>query len=303
MCLKLILNFGHIHIGRTLSFAGLTLQTERKHIVYAVIRKPAFPPPRYRRSQCVCPPPRRMFFFQRCHIRRTHRAHQLFATLAHPIAHFNGAVKSPIGRKIKMGLYLSCAIVCPITQIFSHHRCIDNFAGIHQPFGIKSALDFSKSLVKYCAKERFVPTTSNQTIAVLPAHSTAVFHHQIAHRFSDKSHFGDLVGILEIDHRPNVQQAHAGVCIITRPRVERFHQRPKLGNIIGQPFWWNSGVFDKSDGFGIAFYAHEQSQPRLANIPNIGLLAIGNSAGKSVFEILISQNYLEFVQLRDQLTV
>ena len=242
-----------------------------------------------------------MFFFQSRHIRRTHRAHQLFAALAHPIAHFNGAVKSPISGKIEVGIYLVRAIVCPITQIFGHHRRIDNFAGIHQSFGIKSAFDLPKSSVKYCAKERFVPTTPNQAIAVFSAYGTAVFHHQVSHGFGDKSHFCDLVGILEIDHRPNVQQTHAGMCIITRPRIERFHQRSKLGNIIGQPFWRNSGVFDKSNGFRIALYAHEQTQPRLAHIPNIGLLGIGNSARKGIFEILIAQNYLEFFQLRNQL--
>ena len=204
MRLKFILNFRHIHIGRALGFAGLTLQTKREHIVDAMIRKPAFPPSRNCGSKRVCPPPRGMLFFQRCHIRRTHRAHQLFATLAHPIAHFNGAVKSPIGGKIEVGIYLVCAIVCPITQIFGHHRRIDNFAGIHQSFGIKSAFDLPKSCVKCCAKKCFVPATANQAIAVFATHRPAVFHHQIAHGFGDKSHFGDLVSLFEIDHWSNV---------------------------------------------------------------------------------------------------
>ena len=204
MRLKFILDFRHIHIGRALGFAGLTFQAKREHIVDAMIRKPPCPPSRNRGSERICPSSCRMFFFQRCHIRRAHCAHQLFATLTHPIAHFNGAEKSPIGRKIEVGIYLVRAVVCPITQIFGHHRRIDNFSGIHQSFGVKSAFDLSKSFVKRRAKERFIPATPNQAIAVFSAYGTAVFHHQIAHGFGDKAHFCDLIGLFEIDHRPNV---------------------------------------------------------------------------------------------------
>lgn len=73
---------------------------------------------------------------------------------------------------------------------------------------------------------------------------------------------------MEVEHRPDVQQAGGGVPVVADLQVERPHDRLEPGDVGGQIRRPDRRVFDKRDRFRRAFAPGEQREAGFAHRPD-----------------------------------
>ena len=67
------------------------------------------------------------------------------------------------------------AVLRAVAQIFGHRRAIDDFAGVHNAVGIKSAFEFTEKPVDFRAEHLFIPYAADNAVAVFAAQGAAEF--------------------------------------------------------------------------------------------------------------------------------
>ena len=202
---KFVLELGHIHARRALGFAGFALQAQIHHAVDFMAVQAVGQRTGQRGAQGIGPAARGVLLVQGRHVRRTHRAHQLFAAVAHPRAHFNGFLKTTRLAKAEKRLDLGRLILLVVTQVLVHSKRPGDLAGVHNALWIKGVLDLDKGRDQLRAKHLGDPLAARQTIAVLARHGSAVFEHHIAHPLLHLAQELYALGVFEAENRPDVQ--------------------------------------------------------------------------------------------------
>ena len=78
---------------------------------------------------------------------------------------------------------------------------------------IERFLDVAERRVDGWPKHLLVPLAAGQAVAVLAAERAAELQHQVGHLLGDAPHAGHIAGVLQVEERPNVQTADAGMAV------------------------------------------------------------------------------------------
>src|SRR5262245_25185842 len=149
------------------------------------------------------------------HVRWTHGRTGELAALAIPIAHVDGSSKATVTAEVEIRLDVDGMVGRTMAEILTWGGAVHNLPGIHTVVGVKGVFHLLKCFVEHGTKMLFVEPTASQAVAVLTAHAAAILDDQIANLLHHRDHFVDFGGFFEIDPRPDMQAAHAGVPVIT----------------------------------------------------------------------------------------
>ena len=92
--------------------------------------------------------------------------------------------------------------------------------------GIEQPLDLPERLVQLRAEEARQELAADQAVAVLAGKRAAVVADQLEGLVGDRDHLLPVFRPVQIEHRPEMDHAHAGVGIHGRPHVATRGRRP-----------------------------------------------------------------------------
>src|SRR5262249_11767579 len=205
------------------------------------------------------------------HVRWTHGRSSELAALAIAIAHVDGGGKAAVAAEVEMRLDVDRMIGRTMAEILTWRGAVYDLPRIHTVVGVKGVFHLLERFVQYGTKMLLVEPAAGQAIAVLTAHAAAVFNDQIANFLHHRDHFVDFGGLFEIDPRPDMQAAHAGVAVITSSGVVGVDNLTETAQEIRQFGRVDGGIFDERNRFVVIAPAHEQTESGLAHFPDIPL--------------------------------
>ena len=82
---------------------------------------------------------------------------------------------------------------------------------------------------------------------------------------------------LDVDNGAQMQLTRADMCMIDATQAKVFEHLGEVGHVSRQFLGCHSRVFYHSDGFGVAFHAGKQAQPRFAQTPHLADFGTVNS--------------------------
>ena len=84
-------------------------------------------------------------------------------------------------------------------------------------------------------------------------------------------HLCDVVPLLQVHHRTDVQTADARVAVVARLRVVPPDDLVEPPDVLRQFLRRHGRILDERQGFGVAGHVHQQSEARLPHVPNLAL--------------------------------
>src|SRR5262245_54287329 len=142
-----------------------------------------------------------------------------------------------------------------------------NLPRVQKILRIKDLLDLAKRIVDDAPEHFAVPFASRQSVAVLATERAVVFENQISDVRGYSPHPGNIGWVFEIEQRPDVQAADAGVAIkgsfgamATQDLTESLHKFRQVSRR-------DSRVFYKCHRFAVAAHAIEQGHSRTPQGP------------------------------------
>ena len=99
---------------------------------------------------------------------------------------------------IKQRGWLRRGIAGGVAEVLSQRRRIDHLARVEEIVRIEGMLNLAKSFIDIGTKHLAVELAACQTIAMLAAHGTAEFQHEIAHLLSDLPHSAYLDPLFQV---------------------------------------------------------------------------------------------------------
>ena len=106
---------------------------------------------------------------------------------------------------------------------------------------------------------------------MLAAQGAAELQNEVRDVLHDGAHARHVGGVLEVEHRADVQTADAGVRVKASFRPMLSDDLLETGNIGRQLFGCDGGIFDKRCRLAIADHAKQQPLPGIANLPYVAL--------------------------------
>ena len=97
---------------------------------------------------------------------------------------------------------------------------------------------------------------------MLAAQRAAELQHQVGHLLGDAAHAGHVVGVLEVEQRPDVQTADAGVAVEGAVGAVLVQDVAESGRKLRQPFRRDRRVLDKSDRLAVAGHTEQAAASR-----------------------------------------
>src|SRR5205823_7788439 len=97
-----------------------------------------------------------------------------------------------------------------VAQALRHWRGIDDRAGVEYTLRVKNVLDLPERLVDDGPEHLLVPLAAGHAVAVLARERAAELEDEIAHLPRDAAHAGYVVGVLQVEHRADVQATNRG---------------------------------------------------------------------------------------------
>src|SRR5499426_907213 len=149
------------------------------------------------------------------HVRWTHGRPSQLAALAIPIAHIDSSGKAAVTAEVEIRLDVDGVVGRTMAETLTWGGAVHDLPRIHAIVRVKGMFHLLKCFVEYGTKMLFVEPTASQAVTVLTAHAAAILDDQITNFLHHRDHFIDFGGFFEIDPRPDMQAAHAGVPVIT----------------------------------------------------------------------------------------
>ena len=150
---ELVLQLGHVHLGRALGLARLALQAEVHHLVHGLAGEGVRPqPPGDDPAQGVGPAAGGMTIVARRLEGGAHGAVHL-AALAVAVAHLDGELEAAVAGKIERGLHGRASVILPQPQMLGGRGAVHDLARVHAAFGIEGTLHRPEGLVQLLPEE------------------------------------------------------------------------------------------------------------------------------------------------------
>ena len=302
MLLPLGLQSCHVDVGRTLALAGLTGEAEVHHVgdfgLGPGVGRLAGRGERL--PQHVGPRPRGVLFVPRRHVAGAHRAPHRgrLAALPHACALLRRAEHAPGVGKAKHRVMMRFGLAGENPQRRVHRRRIDDLARIEDPLRVEQPLHPLEQLEAFVADHRADEFTAEAAIAVLAAQATAVLLHERRHVGGHIAKHGETGGRAEIEERPEMQFARAGVGVVDAFDAVFFGEQPvELGDVGRQVLDRHGRVLHDLPRLGVA--RHVIHEP-LAGPPQLpDLVAVGAAEhGVGVAEACAAELILDLLKLR-----
>ena len=229
--------------------------------------------PRHDEPQGVGPASGRVLLVAGDHVARAHGPAGVLAAGADARAHLDGGGEPPLFREVEDGrLGLDGVVVRADPEVVAGVGRGDDLAGVHQVVRVEGALDGFKRRVDLGAEELGVPEAAGEPVAVLAAHRPLELGDEVGDRARDRPERLDPRARLDVQDRPDVQAADVGVAVTgglgPLPGHDRAEPPVELGELLGG----DGRVLDEGDRLGVADHPHQQRQPRLAHLPEVGLV-------------------------------
>ena len=294
---EFVLHLGHVDVGGTLALAALALQAEVEGFVDPPAREP-FPvqPARQGGPEHVRAAPGAVLLVERGDIGRTHGPHQLLAAGADPVAELDGPREPAVAREIEISVDLLRLVSRAESQVVRHLLVRDDLARIHDAVRVEHGLDRLEGLVQPRAENLLIPFAAHESVAVLGTDRAAVGQDQVADFFGDGPHARDALGFLEIDERPDVDCAHAGMGVVGRHRAVLMDDIAEVADVVRKLLRRDRRVFHESRRLGIPLHAHQQPESRLPDGPGVRLGGRGRGPDAGVAQTLLPEQGFEGVQ-------
>ena len=269
---ELVLEFGHVDVGRALRLAAFALDAQVQRLVEAAAgefggREDAGE----HRPQEAGAAAGGVLLFARDHVGRAHRPFRGLAAGAHAAAQFHRRGEPAVPAPVEVGGHVGGPIARPIAQVLDHRRRVHDLAGVHQPLRVEGLLDRVERLVDHRPEVALQEPAAHQTVTVFAAHCAAELHDEVADGLGDGPHRLDLRRVLEVDQRPDVEAADAGVRVEGGAHAVLVQDAAEAPDEVRQAVGRHRGVLDERDRLGVPLDALEQSLPRLAHPPDVVL--------------------------------
>src|SRR5207245_1860930 len=98
---------------------------------------------------------------------RAHRALELLAALADPVAHLHGGGEASLPREVEKRLGLPRLVGSAVAQVLGHRRALDDVARVHPVVGIERALELAEGLHQCRAVHALEERAARAAVAVL----------------------------------------------------------------------------------------------------------------------------------------
>ena len=204
----------HVNSIGAFALARFAGQTKLQDLLHAVAAQSALIQlSRHRQTQCVCPASGGCLLVARGHIAGTHRAFVQFTARAHAIALFDGKLKSALVAIVEQSGYVGRPVLVAVTQMADHRRRIDKFAGIHQILRVEQPLGLPKRFEQLFPERTWDEFSANKPIAVFAGKYAFVLAHHIERMIGDVHHLLAVFRLVQIEHRPEVDHADAGMSV------------------------------------------------------------------------------------------
>ena len=125
----------------------------------------------------------------------------------------------------------------------------------------------------------------------------AIGQDQVADFFGDGPHARDALGFLEIDERPDVDRAHAGVGVVGGHRTVLVDDIAEVADVVRKLLRRDCRVLHESRRLGIPLHAHQQPESRLPDGPGVRLGGRGRGPDTGVAQTLLLEQGFEGVQV------
>ena len=264
----LVFQLCEIHPRGALRGAGFALDAEVERLAHARAGEVVEGEGAVERlAQEVRPAAGRMLFVAGDHERRAHAAVDLAAS-ALAIALLGRPREPALDAEIERRADLRIRRRGAETKVVPERRRVDDLPGVEQAVRVPERLQLAEGLRQLRAKHALGEGAAHDPVAVFAAEGAAELEHEV----------GDLRGqgfgrvepdsALQVDNRPDVDAADAGVAVVARTQAVRPHGPVEAPYVLRQPLRSDRRVLHESGRPGVAAAAHEQAEAGLAHAPH-----------------------------------
>ena len=295
---ELVLQLGHVHVGRALRLAPLALEAQVHHLVEAPARELGLRDfPRQHRAQGVGAAAGRVLLVVGDHVRGAHGALERLAAHADPVAHLDGRREPALLGEIEEGRGLPGAIRRPVAQVLGDGGAGHDVAGIQPVLRVEGPLQLAEGLHDGGPVHLLQIGAARAPVAVLAGDRPVELPHQVEDLVGDGLHLVQAARGLEIDDGADVQAAHRAVPVVGAHRVVLGEDLLEARHELGQVSGLDAGVLHEGDGLLVPLHAEEKAEPGLAELPDGLLLARIQGHGRRVAEALALAQRLQGLDL------
>ncbi len=199
-----------------------------------------------------------VFFIARGAERGAHGAALQFAAHSRAVAQFDRAHEAFLALVVENGGRLKRGVTGREAQVFGHGGSAHHLAGIEQIMRVKGLLDLPEGLVDDRPEHFAIPLAARQAVAMFAAQRAAKLEHQIGDLGGDLPHALHVGGCLQVQERPDVQAADAGMAVKGALGAVPLENSAETAHELGQPGRRDRGILHERHRLAIAAHAVQQ---------------------------------------------
>ncbi len=146
-----------------------------------------------------------------------------------------------------------------------------DLAGIEQRLRIEAVLHLFEGAREARAEHRLVEFRAHQPVAVLAGMRALVFAHHGEGLFGDRAHGMHVFVLAQVEHRPHVQAAGAGMRVPGAARAVLVEDRGQARGVFGQMLERHRAILDEGDRFALLLHRHHDVEAGGAHLGDRGL--------------------------------
>ena len=169
--------------------------------------------------------------------------------------------------------------------------------GFSMPFGSNASFTVSNARTMRGPNMALVELAAHQAVAVFAAVRALVFAHQREAFLGDGAHGRDVVRVLHVQHRPDMQAADRGVRVPGALGAVALEHRVQPLGVVGEILQIDRAVLDERHRLAVALHRHHDVEAGLAHRGDVGLEASIGRTHHRVRMTEVAHHLFEFVQL------
>src|SRR6185312_7528845 len=239
--LHLDLHARHVDAGRAFAAAGLARDAERHRLRHLIrCERAGTELACDRKAQRIGAAARDVALVAGDAIGRAHHAAGGFAAGAVVVAHLDGALEPAAGAGPGRPIETSSYVLAAIVRFEAEQRAVVEFrrphhlARIVEPVRIETILYFLEGPRQPRPEHRLVELGAQKTIAVLAGMRALVFAHHRERLFGDGAHRVHILLKPQIEDRPDVQAAGAGMRVPGAARAMLLEDAGQPRRVVGE---------------------------------------------------------------------
>ena len=299
------LHLRHVDAGRAFALARLAGNAQRHRIGDRVGRhRIGAELPGERQAQRVGAPARHVRLVARHAVRRAHHAGIEGAAGAVVVAHLDraehAAERPGMVRPVELRREVGNRRVAPVVaeqRAVIHARRTHDAARVQHVVRIERVLHGLERTHDARAEHRFVEFAARQAVAVFAAVRALVLAHERKAFLRHRAHGGDVLRVLHVQHRADVQAADRGMRIPRALGAVPFEHVVEPFGVVGKVLEIDGAVLDERHRLPVALHRHHDVEAGLAHRGDIGLERGVARAHHRVRIAEFAHQFFKFVEL------